>query len=288
MARQIADIAERARDEEAPARRRPGRHVHDHQPRRLRHLPRHADHQPAPGRDPRHLRARQAPLGRPGRARARRDRDPADDEHHAHLRPPARRRRLQRPVPPRPARKLETLGRDRRTERGRDPVSVGDPSGLARLLHERGVPDAARARALRGGVRAAALARRRGLAGRDPRHGPLPRASAGRHDSAGAPTTTELHVPDGADVEIAETDRGGKSTFHGPGQLVCYPILDLNRHGRDVKNYVRDLEEALIRTLARVRTRRRRGSRVSPASGCRRRAPARARSPRSGCTSRAG
>jgi lipoyl(octanoyl) transferase len=60
----------------------------------------------------------------------------------------------------------------------------------------------------------------------------------------------ELHVPDDAAVEIAETDRGGKSTFHGPGQLVCYPILDLSRRGKDVKRYVRDLEEAIIRTLA--------------------------------------
>jgi lipoyl(octanoyl) transferase len=60
----------------------------------------------------------------------------------------------------------------------------------------------------------------------------------------------ELHVPDGAEVEIVESDRGGKSTYHGPGQLVCYPILDLTRHGQDVKKYCRDLELALIATLA--------------------------------------
>jgi lipoyl(octanoyl) transferase len=60
----------------------------------------------------------------------------------------------------------------------------------------------------------------------------------------------EIHVPPDAEVEVVETDRGGKSTFHGPGQLVCYPILDLNRHGRDVKKYCRDLENAVIGTLA--------------------------------------
>ncbi|MEX0817807.1 MAG: lipoyl(octanoyl) transferase LipB [Gaiellales bacterium] len=60
----------------------------------------------------------------------------------------------------------------------------------------------------------------------------------------------EVHVPEDAEVDVVETDRGGKSTYHGPGQLVCYPILDLNRHGRDVKKYCLDLEEAVIQTLA--------------------------------------
>jgi lipoyl(octanoyl) transferase len=60
----------------------------------------------------------------------------------------------------------------------------------------------------------------------------------------------EVHVPDNAEVDVVETDRGGKSTFHGPGQLVCYPILDLKRHGKDVKKYVRDLEQAVTQTVA--------------------------------------
>jgi len=60
----------------------------------------------------------------------------------------------------------------------------------------------------------------------------------------------ELHIPESAAVELVETDRGGKSTYHAPGQLVCYPILDLGKHGKDVKRYVRDLERAIVGTLA--------------------------------------
>ena len=74
-----------------------------------------------------------------------------------------------------------------------------------------------------------------------------PTVTTGRRTEEG-----ELHIPEGAEVEIVETDRGGKSTFHGPGQLVCYPIFDLKRHGQDVKRYCRELEEALILTLAKL------------------------------------
>jgi lipoyl(octanoyl) transferase len=74
-----------------------------------------------------------------------------------------------------------------------------------------------------------------------------PTITTGRRTDEG-----ELHVPAGAEVEIVATDRGGKSTFHGPGQLVCYPIFDLKRHGQDVKRYCRDLEEAVIVTLAKL------------------------------------
>jgi lipoyl(octanoyl) transferase len=51
-------------------------------------------------------------------------------------------------------------------------------------------------------------------------------------------------------VEVYEVERGGDVTFHGPGQLVGYPIFDLKRHRRDLHWYLRQVEEALIVALA--------------------------------------
>ena len=51
-------------------------------------------------------------------------------------------------------------------------------------------------------------------------------------------------------IEYFHTNRGGDITFHGPGQLVVYPILDLEKFERDIGKYLRNLEEVVIRTLA--------------------------------------
>ncbi len=67
-------------------------------------------------------------------------------------------------------------------------------------------------------------------------------------DAAHLLATPEALRADGFDV--TETDRGGDVTYHGPGQLVAYPIVDLNRRRPSVGWYIRTLEQAVIDTLA--------------------------------------
>jgi len=57
------------------------------------------------------------------------------------------------------------------------------------------------------------------------------------------------HIFNPADIPVVQTNRGGQVTYHGPGQIVAYPLIDLKRAGYFVKEYVYRIEEALIRTL---------------------------------------
>ncbi len=58
------------------------------------------------------------------------------------------------------------------------------------------------------------------------------------------------HLLAAGDIPVVATDRGGQVTFHGPGQVVAYPLIDLRRAGYYVKEYVFRIEEAVLRTLA--------------------------------------
>jgi lipoyl(octanoyl) transferase len=63
------------------------------------------------------------------------------------------------------------------------------------------------------------------------------------------PDKSSLHLVDQLPYPVFETNRGGQATYHGPGQLVGYPILDLRARGRDLHCYLRKLENLLIDLL---------------------------------------
>jgi lipoyl(octanoyl) transferase len=58
------------------------------------------------------------------------------------------------------------------------------------------------------------------------------------------------HLLNPGAIPVVQTDRGGQVTYHGPGQVVAYPLIDLRRAGYFVKEYVYRIEESVIRTLA--------------------------------------
>lgn len=67
---------------------------------------------------------------------------------------------------------------------------------------------------------------------------------------AGKPEHVILNPQGPSHIPVVATNRGGQVTYHGPGQVVAYPLIDLRRRGYFVKEYVHRLEEAVIRTLA--------------------------------------
>ena len=76
-----------------------------------------------------------------------------------------------------------------------------------------------------------------------------------------SPDQSSLRDPDRLPHPLVRVNRGGQATYHGPGQLVGYPILDLNRRGRDLHRYIRAVEGILIELLAQygIESQRREG-----------------------------
>lgn len=74
----------------------------------------------------------------------------------------------------------------------------------------------------------------------------------------------EDHLLAPGDIPVVQTNRGGQVTYHGPGQVVAYPLVDLQRAGYYVKEFVYRVEEAVIRTLAAFQVT---GHRVAGAPG---------------------
>jgi lipoyl(octanoyl) transferase len=72
------------------------------------------------------------------------------------------------------------------------------------------------------------------------------------------------HVLSPGDIPVIQVDRGGQVTFHGPGQIVAYPLVDLRRRGMGVKDFVHRIEESIIRVLTHFGVK---GERIDGAPG---------------------